>query len=476
METLQKGATTTASVRTLSERSRSIHAFELKRVLLLMASDVAMLAIASSAAAFCYSYFSDFLDYTRIVESAFVWTVASVWTFKLIGLYRISYALEDRDEWYHVIVGLAIGVAPLLILFTVIPAISSSRLVLLISFVLSAVLVGISRSAIHSIYRTKAGKYKRRLALVAKSSELHPLANAMASAANDVTLVPVSSTEQAIADAGAGSASWYAQLVRAGCDEIVFAGMPTVPAGLMVERAARDHIAVGFAPSGVPAQLYGLDFVVSHRQPCLLARRVPACAPLNVLFKRVFDIAAASVGLLLTSPIILLAMIGILIESGRPVIFSQERVGRNGRPFRILKLRSMMRDAEAQCGPVWAVGDPAKDARATKVGALLRKTSIDELPQFVNVLLGEMSVVGPRPERPVFVERFREEYPRYDERHLVRPGITGWAHVHMRRSPGIDEIGERLELDLFYLENYSLLLDVFITFKTGVEVLFQRWT
>jgi lipopolysaccharide/colanic/teichoic acid biosynthesis glycosyltransferase len=121
------------------------------------------------------------------------------------------------------------------------------------------------------------------------------------------------------------------------------------------------------------------------------------------------------------------------------------------------------------------VGDPAQDRRTTKVGAFIRKTSIDELPQFINVIKGEMSIVGPRPERPIFVENFRKEYVRYDERHLVRPGITGWAHVHMRRSPCIEQIAERLDLDLFYIENYSPSLDLFVTFKTAVEVLFQRW-
>lgn len=466
---------TTAPVRTLSERSHSIRAFELKRTLVLMGSDVAMLAIASSAAAFVYSYFSQFLDYWGIIESALIWTFASVWTFKAIGLYRISYSLDKRDEWYHVIVGLAIGVAPLIIIFTLIPSISSSRLVLLISFVLSAVLVGLSRSIIHTEYGTNAGKQKHRIALVASSADLQSLASVMESGAHDLRLVPVASTEEAITDAASGRASWYDQLVRDGCDELVFAGVPCVPAGLMVERAARDHIAVGFAPPGLPQQLHGLDFVLSHRQPRLVARRVPACTPINTLFKRFFDIVTAAAGLLLTWPFILLGMIAILIESGRPVIFSQERVGRGGKPFRILKLRTMALDAEAQCGPVWAVGDPTKDKRTTRVGAFLRKASIDELLQFLNVLLGDMSLVGPRPERPVFVEQFRKEYPRYDERHLVRPGITGWAHVHMRRSPGIEEIGERLELDLFYIENYSLLLDVFIAFKTGVEVLFQRW-
>jgi putative colanic acid biosynthesis UDP-glucose lipid carrier transferase len=132
-------------------------------------------------------------------------------------------------------------------------------------------------------------------------------------------------------------------------------------------------------------------------------------------------------------------------------------------------------DAESRGGAVWAVGDPAKDSRATRVGAFIRKTSIDELPQFINVLKGDMSIVGPRPERPIFVEQFRQRFARYDERHLVRPGITGWAHVHMRRSPSLDQIGERLDLDSFYIENYSPLLDICITFKTAVEVLFQRW-
>src|SRR3984957_4507309 len=474
MDSLER-TVTTAPVRTLSERSHSIRAFELKRTLLLVCIDVAMLAIASCAAAFVYSYFSDFLDYRATVESGLIWTFASVWTFKAIGLYRISYSLDKRDEWYHVIVGLAIGVAPLIIIFTLIPSISSSRLVLLISFVLSAVLVGLSRSIIHTAYGTDAGKQKHRIALVASPADLQPLASVMESAAHDLQLVPVGSTEEAIIDAASGRAPWYDQLVRDGCDELVFAGVPSVPAGLMVERAARDHITIGFAPPGLPQQLHGLDFILSHHQPRLLARRVPACTPINTLFKRFFDIVTAATGLLLTWPFILLGTIAILIESGRRVIFSQVRVGRDGKPFRILKLRTMALDAEAQCGPVWAVGDPSKDKRTTRVGAFLRKASIDEMPQFFNVLLGDMSLVGPRPERPVFVEQFRKEYPRYDERHLVRPGITGWAHVHMRRSPGIEEIGERLELDLFYIENYSLLLDVFIAFKTGVEVLFQRW-
>lgn len=459
----------------LSGRSRSIRVFENDRAFILLVSDLAMLAVASWTAVFVAAYLN-VLDYERVVDSALIWTITSVWTFKTFGLYRISYALDCRDEWYYVILGLATGVAPLFLIFTVVPALSSSRLVLLASFALSVLLVGTSRSIIHQRFKASAGRHKRRIAVVANSAELLPIANALEDASTAVTVIPVDGAEQAIAEAINGSSeSWYDRLREQGCDEIVFSGMPTARTALMVERAARDGIAIGFAPPGLSPQAYRLDFLASQRQPILLAGRVAACAPANTFLKRFFDVTMASIGLLLTWPIIVGAMLAILLESGRPVIFRQTRIGRDGEPFDILKLRSMSLDAEAQSGPVWAVGDPSKDRRATKVGAFIRKTSIDELPQFVNVLLGNMSIVGPRPERPVFVDHFRQMYARYDERHLVRPGVTGWAHVHMRRSPGMEQIGERLDLDLFYIENYSLLLDIFITFKTAVEVLFQRW-
>lgn len=476
VETVPEHAFTADRSSEPSTRSRSIRVFENDRAFLLLLSDLAMLAVAAWTAVMGAGYLNHVLDYPRVVESALMWTATSVWTFKTLGLYRISYALDSRDEWYYVVVGLAAGVVPLLLIFSIVPALSSSRLVLMGSFGLSVLLVGMSRSIVHHRFRIHAGRRKRRIALVASSSELLPIANAMGDGSSVLTLIPVEGTEQAMADVLNGSnLSWYDRLREEGCDEIIFSGMPTVRTALMVERAARDRITIGFAPPGLSLQAYRLNFLATQRQPILLAGRVAACSPVNVFLKRVFDLTVGSIGVLLTWPVMLIAMIAILIESGRPVIFRQTRIGRDGKPFEIFKLRSMARDAEAQCGPVWAVGDPANDSRVTKVGKFIRKTSIDELPQFFNVLLGNMSIVGPRPERPTFVERFRAEYARYDERHLVRPGVTGWAHVHMRRSPGMDQIGERLDLDLFYIENYSLMLDIFITFKTAVEVLFQHW-
>jgi exopolysaccharide biosynthesis polyprenyl glycosylphosphotransferase len=185
----------------------------------------------------------------------------------------------------------------------------------------------------------------------------------------------------------------------------------------------------------------------------------------------VLDIAVASAALIVVSPIMLLAACAIAIDSGRPIFFEQQRVGRNGRIFKVLKFRTMRANAEATTGPVWA---SAHDPRKTRLGSFLRRTSIDELPQIFNVLRGEMSLVGPRPERPVFVEEFRQQLPRYDERHLVRPGITGWSQVHMKRVLAVSDVAEKLSHDLFYIENWSFFMDVSIIVKTGAEFLFHR--
>ena len=152
------------------------------------------------------------------------------------------------------------------------------------------------------------------------------------------------------------------------------------------------------------------------------------------------------------------------------MLYRQERVGRDGKTFQILKFRSMRIDAEKDGARLATVGD----ARVTRVGKFIRRTSLDELPQLFNVLRGEMSVVGPRPERPVFVSEFERTFPRYAERHLVAPGITGWAQVYGKRVLDFDDVPEKLRGDLFYVENWSLFMDVAICLKTAAEVLFHK--
>ncbi len=476
MDTASAATIVNGAASELSDRCRAIRAFAADKAATLFACDLGMLTLASLIAVLCVARLNDELSYWRIAQSALIWTATSLWTFKTLGLYRISYALECRDEWYYVIAGLAIGVGPLLVLFTIVPSLSSSRLVLLISFALSILLVGVTRSLIHYRLAFDPKRTKRRVALVGSSEELSRIADLMEQRSSTIQLVHVGNTQDAIAEAVGGAASWYDALRDQGHNEILFAGMPTPHTALMVERAARDRITIGFAPPGLASQAYHMNVRRSQRQPVLIAERVAACTPLNGLLKRAFDVTVASLALLLASPIMIAAMIGIVCESGWPVMYRQTRIGKDGKPFQILKLRSMVHNAEAASGPVWAVGDPANDSRTTKLGAFIRKTSIDELPQFINVLKGEMSIVGPRPERPIFVDQFRKTYARYDERHLVRPGITGWAPIHMPRGPAVEQVAEKLDLDLFYIENYSLSLDLFVTVKTAAEVLFQRWS
>jgi len=189
----------------------------------------------------------------------------------------------------------------------------------------------------------------------------------------------------------------------------------------------------------------------------------------NCILKRGLDILGASVALMLLSPVMLVIALLVPFSSRGPVLYRQERMGLDGVRFDCLKFRSMPVDAEHHTGAVWA--QPG-DQRATRLGSFLRRTSLDELPQFFNVLRGDMSLVGPRPERPVFVDKFRKEVPGYMLRHKVKTGITGWAQVNGWR--GSTSIEKRIECDLFYIQNWSLWLDIKILFLTLDEVIRGR--
>jgi len=187
--------------------------------------------------------------------------------------------------------------------------------------------------------------------------------------------------------------------------------------------------------------------------------------------KRLFDLAASSAICLAALPLMLLAMLCIRLEDGGPVFYQQERVGRDGITFRVLKFRSMRCDAEADGTPTWAAPD---DARVTRVGAVLRKLRIDELPQMVNVFRGEMSFVGPRPERAYFVDQLRTRVPYYNIRHSIKPGITGLAQVRYQYGASVEDAVRKLQYDLYYVKNNSLFLDLLILLDTVQVVLFGK--
>jgi len=189
---------------------------------------------------------------------------------------------------------------------------------------------------------------------------------------------------------------------------------------------------------------------------------------LRTLVKRLFDLVFALVLIVLASPIMLVAAILIVLESGGPVLYMQERVGLNGRLFNVIKFRSMRTDAEQDGQPRWAA---AQDDRVTRVGRIMRKLRIDELPQLFSVLNGDMSLVGPRPERPYFVDKLTQELPYFAVRQSVKPGVTGWAQVRYHYGASVEDSAEKLQYDLYYVKNHTLFLDLVILFETVGVVL-----
>ncbi len=199
--------------------------------------------------------------------------------------------------------------------------------------------------------------------------------------------------------------------------------------------------------------------------PVINIRYVPLSNNSNKVIKRAMDILGSLCGIVLFSPVMLFLALLVKISSPGPVIFRQERVGLHSKPFYMYKFRSMEQQSEDAEKKAWTVRD---DPRVTGIGKFMRRTSLDELPQLFNILKGDMSMVGPRPERPLFVERFKEEIPRYMVKHQVRPGLTGWAQVNGYR--GDTSIKKRIDCDIYYIENWTMGFDIkiiFLTFFTG---------
>jgi exopolysaccharide biosynthesis polyprenyl glycosylphosphotransferase len=239
-----------------------------------------------------------------------------------------------------------------------------------------------------------------------------------------------------------------------------------LPRQQMVELAnlcERELIQFKLAPSVFRIFVSGLSLETIAGTPVLGVNRLPLDSTLNVLAKRAFDIIGSLFGILVGTPIVAIFGALVWLESRGPIFYHQRRWGMKGVPFDIIKIRSMKLNAEVQ-GAQWCTQD---DPRRLRVGAFMRKWNIDEVPQFWNVLKGEMSLVGPRPERPELIAGFKHEIPHYNARHHAKPGMTGWAQVKGLR--GDTDLSERIKCDLWYLENWSLLLDIQIMFLTFVK-------
>ncbi len=254
---------------------------------------------------------------------------------------------------------------------------------------------------------------------------------------------------------------------RYGVDEVLF-GLPEAPRSQVLDiisKCDRSRIGIKVYPDEYQIIASEVSIGDLNGLPMLTVRDV-ALRGWKLTLKRAFDLVVGMVILVAISPVMMLIALLVKLESRGEALYIQERMGLDARSFPMFKFRTMCTDAEDQTGPVWATPD---DPRRTRIGTFLRHYSLDELPNLINVVLGEMSLVGPRPERPVFVEEFKQRIPRYMDRHREKAGMTGWAQVNGLR--GDTSIEERTKYDLWYVENWSLLLDIKIVVRTIFRVL-----
>lgn len=445
---------------------------------ILMIGDLAMFLLAALVATvLVQAHWKADVNVDHVKISTAIYAVIWIAIFWRLGLYSRSFAFTVRDEFYYTIAALCIGIAPQLVAFSVVPSISTSRATLLVALVLSIVSVGSFRVVAHKAheYVTRDG---RRVVVVGAPERLDGVVEQLCRSGNFLVYwLAVRDLDQSLSSPAAGTTSgivgldWFRAALQYRADQILFTEVPPPDAmPQLLLAAAQNDVSIAIAPPRIRAHAYNVTVDKAGSQVLLVPEQLRVCRPAARLFKRLFDLAAALVVLILASPVMAAIWAMLALDRSGPVFYKQVRVGRNGRPFEILKFRTMRVDAEKN-GAVFAVqGDP----RVTPIGRLLRRTSLDELPQLFNVIRGDMSVVGPRPERPVFVEQFRGRYPRYDERHLVKPGITGCAQVNMRRVMASDDVGEKIKHDLFYIENWSPSMDLSVVTKTAMEFLFHR--
>lgn len=242
-----------------------------------------------------------------------------------------------------------------------------------------------------------------------------------------------------------------------------------MPLSSLIEMKLRDGLAIEEAESFYE-RLTGKISTSTLRPSWLIFSGPSRRMLLYNQIRRLLDVGLSVIGLVLSLPLMALAAVAIKLDSRGPILYRQTRVGQRNQTFTIMKFRSMRVDAEPD-GPVWAGED---DPRITRVGRIIRKLRIDELPQFINIIRGEMTFVGPRPERPEFVERLEREIPYYSQRHLVKPGLTGWAQIRYPYGASVEDAVQKLQYDLYYIKNQSLLLDLVTLFETARIVLFGR--
>ena len=445
---------------------------------LFLVSDLAA-TLAALVAAYVLRFRAEIVPVTKGVPDAGTYyrlfpLIAILWpiVYYFYGLYSVRRHRSRIEEGFAVLV--ATGLATLLLtgLATFYRGFSYSRLVLLLFFAADVLFVFAGRTAIRryleeawrhgfgvrQVLVVGAGRLGR--AVIDKLAE-HPEAGLRAVAMLDDDPPRLGEHYRGVPVVGATSEA--AAVVDALAVDTVFLALP-LDAHRTMLSVLKDVGRTVADVRVVPDLLQHITFRAGVEDldglPVVHLTQVPLSGWMS-LVKRTVDLAVSTTSLLVLSPVLATIALAIRREDRGTIFYRQRRMGLDGRPFDILKFRSMVPGAEDDSGPTWASPD---DPRRTRVGRFLRRWSLDELPQLVNVLRGEMSLVGPRPERPEFVREFKEEFPQYMLRHRVRAGMTGWAQVHGWR--GNTSLTKRIEYDLYYIENWTLSLDVKILWMT----------
>ncbi|HKF45111.1 MAG TPA: undecaprenyl-phosphate glucose phosphotransferase [Thermoanaerobaculia bacterium] len=445
---------------------------------LFLVSDLAA-TLAALAAAYFLRFRAEIVPVTKGVPGPETYfrlfpLIAVLWpvVYYFYGLYSVRRHRSRIEEGFAVLVATGLATLLLMGLATFFREFTFSRLVLLLFFAADVLFVFAARTAIRryleeawrhgfgvrQVLVVGAGRLGR--AVVDKLAE-HPEAGLRAVAMLDDD--PKRQGEFYRGIAVVGRTSEAADVVEQMRVDTVFLALPLEAHRTMLEvlkEVGRTVADVRVVPDLLQHITFRAGVEDLDGLPVVHLTQVPLSGWMS-LVKRTLDIGVSSAALVAFSPLFGLIALAIRREDGGPVFYRQRRMGLDGRPFDILKFRSMVADAEDESGPMWA---SPEDPRRTGAGRFLRRWSLDELPQLVNVLRGEMSLVGPRPERPEFVREFKEKFPQYMLRHRVRAGMTGWAQVHGWR--GQTSLTKRIEYDLYYIENWTLSLDVKILWLT----------
>lgn len=404
------------------------------------------------------------VSFTLVMETAMI----------ALGVYGVEALQSLRHALVRLLVSIALGVLGLGMLYFLLPPIGFWRSNLLYAAIAAVALLLLLRILLGKTLGSQA--FKRRIVVLGagpRAARLKQLAQAPGASFAVVGYVAMSEANRVIPEAIARDAIYNLadHVVLLNASEVVLAleeRRNALPLKDLL-RIKTTGVHVNEISTFLERETGRVDLDSVNPSWLIFSDGFSSGRMMSGLFKRLFDILASLALLVLALPLVLVTAVLIKLESRGPALYRQRRVGLYGQSFNVLKLRSMRQDAEAPGQAVWAEKD---DPRITRIGRIIRKIRVDELPQCWSVLKGEMSFVGPRPERPQFVEDLEQVLPYYAERHMVKPGITGWAQINYPYGASIDDARQKLEYDLFYAKNYSPFLDLLILLQTARVILF----